>query len=190
MAGVLASGLAGCVTTGVIPPNEESYIDRVEVVMQKPGGSVNLAEDIRVKLLAEASRYNVTGRRKALKVFVRDLHFKNPAMSLLVGDDNTISAHVMVLDEKGNPQSSFEVSAMDRSLGTKFNGVVGAVVAGTQNPIEVERRMADALASETLEKVYGSDRARVAQSRPPSRQVEARYPRSYDQLRAEASAAR
>ena len=189
-AGVLALGLAGCVTTGVLPQGEQSYIDRVDVVMEKPGGSVNFAEDIRVKLLAEASRYAMTGRRKALKVFVRDLHLKNPAMSLLHGDDNLIVAHVVVLDESGNPQGSFDVRTTDSNTASRLGGVVGAVVAATQNPVDVERRVAGELAADTLERVYGGDRAQAARSRPPVRQVAARYPRSYEELRAEANAAR
>lgn len=183
---VLASGLAGCVTTGVIALTEHAYVDRVEVTVEKPVGTVNLAEDIRVKTLTEASRYRTTGKPLTLRVAVRDMTLKDPALSILIGDANRMVARVAVVDNATKAtQAEFDVIVRDQA---HFNGVVGAAISVMQNPVDVERDLADKFAGQALLQLYGNDAALQASS-APTRVVTAKYAKSYDELRNARSAA-
>ena len=181
-AALLAIALTGCVTAApILPASEQSYVERVEVTVEKPVGTVNLAEEIRVKTLTEASRYRTTGRPLTLRVAVKDMTLKDPALSMLIGDANRMVARVAVVDNATkSTHGEFDVIVRDQAA---FNGVVGAAISVMQNPVDVERDLASKLADQALAQVYGHDAALEAFNRAPTRVVTAKYARPYEELR-------
>ena len=184
----LGFALAGCVTAGpALAPSDQSFVDRVEVSVEKPVGTVNLAEDIRVKTLTEASKYRTTGKPLTLRVVVKDMTLKDPALSMLIGDANRLAARVAVVDNASKTtQGEFDVIVRDQAA---LNGVVGAAISVMQNPVDVERDLASKLASQTLAQLYGPEASMEAYNRAPSRTVAAKYAKPYDELRNTKSAA-
>lgn len=166
---VLASGLAACVNH---PPLVEraSYVDKVDVTVRPTVNSTTLAEVVRQRMRGQAGRFGRTGAPKDIQVAVTSLHYKDPALSLLIGDANHIAAHVNVRDaQSGKSHGEFDVTAMDNAA---INGVIGAAMAATQNKAEVDRALANGLARNVLERVYGTDVSKQVFAQPYAEPLE------------------
>jgi hypothetical protein len=181
----VATILAGCATepgllTGSIPP----HITKVTVAKSSLVGSVNMAEDLRVKILQRAPAYAAAGTAKTLDVQIKDVNFKNPLATILIGDSNRVSVVVRVLDgATGKVDASYDAIAIDQAA---INGIAGAVMAAADDPIDVEQRLTEAAASLVLTRLYGTESAQRAAQRPIDSKVVSQYPRSYVDLKTEA----
>lgn len=91
---------------------------------------------------------------KATKVEVRLvlLAYKNPVMSLLVGDSNKLGANVILRDMADQELARFDVIAIDQYM---LNGVAGAVISVAQDKARVDRALARGLAETIEQRIYG-----------------------------------
>ncbi len=160
----LALGLSACATYQPMIPGEVSYVDKVNVEL-KQGVAPHFAEAMRAKAKRESSRYGHAGTPKELRISVSEVHYKDAAMSLMFGDANRVAAHVAVLDAAtGRSHGEFDETAIDNFA---INGVVGAIVAASQNKEEADQRLAENLSSKVMEHIYGTAAAEVARKRAP-----------------------
>ncbi len=122
------------------------------------------------------------GRTTDLDVTLTALTYKNPLMSLLVGDANKLAATVVARDESGAELARLDLVALD---GGAVNGIVGAVVSAAQDKARVDRALARELASQVERRIYGKTSRKVmtpelaprtAPVAPPARTVPAARP--------------
>jgi hypothetical protein len=167
LAAATALSLSACMAhTGALAKKQPSHVNNVEVTLARPLGSPALAETLRAKTLAEASRYGAVGNAKTLRISILHYHKKNPALSILVGDSNNITAEVIVVDSTTlAEETKVKVTSLDTVL---LDGVVGAAIAISQTDAEVEEKLTTKLASDVLERVYGSKAAKIARKNPPA----------------------
>ena len=183
-AAVVVMTLAGCAThapllTGAIQPQ----VTKVAVVKSAEPGSVNMAEDLRVKILQRAPAFAKSGAAKTLEVQITDVNFKNPLMTVLVGDSNRVSVVVKVVDSAtGKVEATYNGIVVDSSV---INGVAGAIISAADDPIDVEQRLTTSVSKIVLEKLYGTEAAKKAESKPLDSKIAAAYPRQYDDLKVE-----
>jgi hypothetical protein len=183
MAATLA--LTGCVTdpallVGAAPP----FVAKVVVTKSAQLGSVNMPEDLRVKVLQRSSTYARSGSPKTLDVQITDVGFKNPLAALMVGDSNRVSVTVRVVDSlTGKVDASYVATAVDSAA---INGIAGALISAADDPIDIEQRLAEAAARSLLQKLYGTEAARAADGRALDTKVVGHYPRPYADLKTEA----
>ncbi len=180
---VLASAifLTGCTTPGLLKDNETAFVSKVVVSKARDGlGTVNIAEDVRVKTLRESQRFPAGGRSKTVKVLLTSFRAKDGITGLLVNDFSYLNAVATVVDDSTNEtDGSFELSVKDTSR-AGLNGLAGLVVANFDSPIWIEQRLADDLAKKIMVKVYGSDRAKKIAAVGPM--PPANYPANYEEL--------
>jgi hypothetical protein len=182
---VVCGLLAGCAShpallTGSQPP----HVTKVAVAKPAQLGSVNMPEDLRVKILQRASAFATSGAPKTLDVQITNVNFKNPLAALLVGDSNRVTVVVRVIDGfTGKVDATYESVSLDSQY---VNGVAGAVMSAADNPIDIEQRLTDAAAKTVLAKLYGTEAAQQVANKPLDRKVTAQYPRSYEDLKTEA----
>jgi hypothetical protein len=166
MAAAFALALSACAAhPPLIPADQPSYVGKVEVRIDPKITSTRIGQAVRAETMREATRYGRSGAVKELRVSIERLNYKNPVASLLIGDANHVKAHVTVVDAaSGRPHGEFEANAIDNLA---INGVVGAVMAATQDKGSVDERLAEKLASEVMERVYGTAAATEARKREP-----------------------
>jgi hypothetical protein len=154
---ILASfALASCQTA---QPSLNMSIGAVKIesleVSQAASVPVDSEVTPRVKAYAQyrlGKQSAPNGRAVRVAIFITELHRKNPAMSLLAGDSNRITAAVTVSDVTGKPLMQREVSAMNSVI---INGVIGAVAAAASDKGETDDELADALAENVERTVFG-----------------------------------
>ncbi|MET0313353.1 MAG: hypothetical protein ABW275_03085 [Hansschlegelia sp.] len=168
---VLALGLSACAThPPMLAAGETGFVDKVDVELRQPVASATFGEVARKATRREATRYSRTGAPKAVRITVTQLHYKNAAMSLLIGDANSVSAAVVVSDAgTGKIHGQFETTQIDQ---VALNGLAGAMISLMQDRAAVDQRLADSLASDVLERVYGTAVAQEARKRPTVEVVE------------------
>lgn len=173
--------LSGCVTTAKVNSDQPYRVSKVIVTKSiSDVGTINLAEDVRVKTMKESAKISARGQPKVVKISLNHFHAKNPALSLLIGDANSMSASVTVVDGKtGKQDASFRVAVTDSGY---LQGVSGAVLAGLDNPVDVEQRMATLMAKDVALNIFGP---KYAHGGGATVSVKARYPRSYAALKRE-----
>lgn len=178
-AGVL---LGGCATATLMKGSEPFHVSRVNVTRaSNEVGTVNLAEDVRVKVMRRVPAFASGGRGKTVDVQLTSMNLKNPIQSLLIGDSNRLVATVTVTDDATRAKDiSFGAMAVDDAA---LQGISGAVLSATDDPIEIEQRLADRLADSVLTQIYGSEVAQGALKRSHDLAVRANYPANYDELR-------
>lgn len=162
-ASALALGLSACANHPPIVP-QASFIDRVDVELKQDVTSPTIAGMVASKTRRESTRYSRSGEAKHLRIAISRLHYKNALQSLLIGDANSIAAHVAVLDgATGKAHGEFDATVIDSGA---LNGVSGVMISMMQDKAEVDQRLAQSLASDVLERVYGSAVAKEARQRP------------------------
>ncbi|GLK75844.1 hypothetical protein GCM10008171_10980 [Methylopila jiangsuensis] len=162
---LLGMGLSACVSHPPIVENT-ARVQHLEVTAPATANaSGHFTDALRLRTLRESTRYGrADGAPKRLHVVVTDLHYKNPAMALLVGDANRASAKVTVVDAAtGRSQGEFDTVAIDQAA---INGIAGAVIAVAQDRQAADLRLADGLSRNVMERVYGSEEFKQAQQRP------------------------
>lgn len=160
----LALGLSACATHQPMIA-EQSYVDAVDVRLDVKVKSPRIADALKLQTRREATRYGRSGALKRVEISVMDVHYKNAAMALLVGDSNRLAARVKVVDvSSGRSHGEFETVASDSGA---INGVMGAVIAIAQSEAAVDQRLAQGLASDVLERIYGTAAATEARKREP-----------------------
>lgn len=181
---VIASiAVTGCATTAKVNSDQPYRVSKV-VVSKKTSdiGTVNLPEDVRVKTIVETSKIANTGQPKTVQVSLTNFHAKNPLASLLIGDANSMSAEVTVIDSaSGKQDANFKVYVTDSNY---LQGVSGAVLAGLDNPVDVEQRLASLLSKDIAKNIFGSKYAHGGNGGAVA-SVQANYPRSYASLKIE-----
>jgi hypothetical protein len=168
-AAALAVMLCACGPEGILKGPDSGFISNVEVKLAKPLGSPQLAETIRTKTLMEASRYPAQGEPKTLHITVTDLHKKNAARSLLLGDANRMTATLVVTDTAGTKEHG-RANVVSTESG-EINGLIGAAVALAQKDDRFEDKMTGQIAKDALIHVHGSKAASAAaknKPKPPS----------------------
>ena len=162
--------------------NKSSYVSGVKITIDKQKeGTVNLLEDIRVKLLRQASRFPKKGKPKVLKVNITSFNLKNPLQAWAIGDADYVRTYVDVIDKRsGKKETTFRASYFKVGL----QGSAGAVVTAAKNPIDTERELADGLAKKVFLYLYGEKKAEAAEKRKPAK-IRASYPKSYKELNLE-----
>ncbi|MDX6805152.1 hypothetical protein [Terrihabitans rhizophilus] len=161
----LATLLCACGPEGILKGPNSGFISNVEVKLAKPLGSPQMAEAIRTKTLMEASRYPAQGEPKTLHILVTDLHKKNAAMSLLVGDANRMRATLVVTDTAGKTEHG-RVNVVSTENGA-MNGLIGAAIALAQEDQRFEDAMTGQIAKDALIHVHGSKAASAAAKNLP-----------------------
>lgn len=176
----IALFLAGCATPGLLEEKEEAYITSVIVTKTRPGlGSVNMAEDVRVKILQQTRRFSPGGRPKTLKVVLTHFRAKDGITGLLISDVSFLTAVATLIDNQTNKvDASFEVGAQDHARAG--GGLIGLIATNFDSPIWVEQRLASDLAEKTIVKIYGSDRLKKTPA--PGAIPPANYPARYGDL--------
>ncbi|RXF74938.1 hypothetical protein [Hansschlegelia zhihuaiae] len=166
VAAALALALSACAAhPPFIPAEQPSYVGKVEVRTDPKITSTRIAQAVRSETMRESTRYGRSGAAKELRISIERLNYKNPVASLLIGDANHVKARVAVIDAaSGRPHGEFEADAIDNLA---INGVVGAVMAATQDKGAVDERLAEKLASVVMERVYGTAAATEARKREP-----------------------
>lgn len=174
--------LAGCQTTAAVQSVQPFKIAKVEVTKATSDiGTVNLAEDVRYKTLREASRYAQGGQEKVLQVTLTQLHFKNPVTSLLVGDNNRLSAKSRVIDKAtGNVVATFDSIVSSKGA---FNGISGVVISAAQNHVETEQQLSTHLADKLLLQIYGDAYAKSVRERVATADIKPNYPKPYETVK-------
>ncbi len=154
---ILASlTLASCQTT---QPSLNTHIGAVQIESLEvtPSASVPPDSDA-VRRVQAYAQYRLgkqsapNGRAVRVSLLITELHRKNPAMSLLVGDSNRIKAAMTISDADGKILMRREVSAMNSVV---INGVIGAVAAAASDKTETDDELADALAEKVERAVFG-----------------------------------
>ncbi len=181
---LIVAGLLSACGASVTPilQTQPTYISGTKVTIAKlDEGTVNLPEDLRVKVLRDASRYSQTGHPKILRINITNFHVKNPVQSWLIGDADKISASVEIVDKKsGRVDSKFDAHAIRVGV----QGLAGAVLSAINNPVEVEQELATLLSKRIFLRLYGGAKAEMAAKREPAR-ITAKYPRDYESLKVE-----
>ena len=152
---LFALPLAACASSpGIIAPNEAAHISKVQVSLAPNVSSQRFAELLQAKTTGYAARFGRAGAPKELRIVVERHGYKNPALSLLIGDANQVGGRVAVIDvASGRMQGHVEAGAVDTA---GVNGVVGAIVAAGQDKAKVDERLADGLAKAALRLAFGS----------------------------------
>ncbi|MGH1351083.1 MAG: hypothetical protein ACRBBN_09785 [Methyloligellaceae bacterium] len=181
---LLVAGLLSACGASVTPilQKEPTFISGAKVTMAKlDEGTVNLPEDLRVKVLRDASRHSQTGNPKILKIHVIGFHVKNPVQSWLIGDSDSIYVEVEVVDKKsGRVDNKFKVVAMRVGV----QGIAGAVLSAINNPVEVEQELTTLISNRIFLRLYGAAKVEMASKREPAK-ITAKYPRDYESLKVE-----
>lgn len=149
-------GLSACASTqtGIAAASTPIYVDKVDVQLAGTVTSTKFGEALKAKTRREATRFARAGKPHALRISVTDVHYKNAALSLLIGDGNRASAHVQVIDpDTGKVRNEFDASTA--AIGSYvINGVVGAVIAVAQKKDDVDEQLADGLASDEIGRAH------------------------------------
>ncbi|OCC00835.1 hypothetical protein BA190_32185 [Labrys sp. WJW] len=154
---LLAAALASCETAGMFPKPGEAYVKEVTVTATpNPRAAVPPGMETRLHatLASEAGHFPQTGAPKRVSIVMTGYHLKNPALSLLIGDQNYTSGTMTVIDlASGTPTKPVTLHVQDSGFP---QGVVGAIQAATQNTSLVESRLVSATSTQALEKFYGT----------------------------------
>ena len=154
-AALLALPLAACASApGIIQPGETAHISKVQVSATPGVSSPRFTEMLQARTAQHAARFGRAGAAKELRIVVERHSYKNPALSLLVGDANFVGGRVAVIDiASGRMQGQVEAAASDARA---VNGVVGAIIAVGQDKQKVDERLADGLAKAAMRLALGS----------------------------------
>jgi hypothetical protein len=166
--------LGACGPEGILKGPDSGFISNVDVKLAKPLGSPQLAETIRSKTMTEASRFPAQGEPKTLHITVTDLHKKDAARSLLIGDANRMRATLVVTDAGGTKEHG-RVDVVSIEAG-ELNGLIGAAVAIAQKDDRFEDKITNQIAKDAMIHVHGSKAAAAAAKNTPRLPVPAPAP--------------
>lgn len=156
---LLTLGLAACQTT---QPSLTSYVGPLNIVDFTVTSSTTLPPESRI---VEAVTYyakqrmathgTTSGRAYQVSVQITELHYKSAVTSLLVGDANRLAAVLSITDETGKLIMQRNQSASSNVL---INGILGAVTAASSNKQGVDQQLAQDLASQVDQALFGGSR--------------------------------
>ncbi len=160
----LVLSLSACATYQPMVP-QASFVDKVDVELKQDVASPTIGAIVASKTRRESTRYGHSGAPKDLRIAITGLHYKNALQSALIGDANTLGAHVAVFDAvSGKANGEFDAVAIDQAA---LNGLAGIMISALQDRNEVDQRLAQQLAANVMEQVYGSAVAKEASQHPP-----------------------
>jgi hypothetical protein len=147
---------AGCLAACQTPLVDQTGPLSIQSVAVTTKPTVKSATDIG-PAIERATRATVVrempnGRPANLLISVDGVNYKNPVASLLIGSRNAVGTTVSVADKSGAIIAQFQqVEAVDEMV----NGVIGAAIAATQDPADVDRRMTEKYATSLAVHIYG-----------------------------------
>jgi hypothetical protein len=161
-AAVLLVGLAGCDDKPSVNLGGPFHISMVQVAGHTFTPQL---QDLQAKMQGAVAHVPVTNNPKTLRLHIADYHTKNPGISLIVGDSNSVNVLVEVLDPaSGSVETRFNsISSNDSAI----NGVVGLVVSAVQDQQDVERRLNSAAVNDIMVHLYGSTAWQKFEHMPP-----------------------
>lgn len=162
-AAALALGLSACASYPPMVPTT-AYVEKVDVELKQEVTSPTIAGLVSARTRRESTRYSHAGTPKHIRIAITRLHYKDAIMSAIVGDANSLGAHVWVKDAAtGQPHGEFDTVVIDQGA---LNGIAGIMISVMQDKAQVDQRLAERLASDVMEHVYGSEVAKTARQRP------------------------
>jgi len=152
--------LSGCVSTQLdASPEKVIHIIDVEVTIAPDVVTTSsFSERFRNVLMHYATAYNAENRGRVegyiLKINVTGLHYKNPLLSLLVGDANSLSTESFVIDpENGNVLRQYKSNHVDGASAI-LNGISGAVLSASIGKEAPEKTLMLGIAKPIMIKAY------------------------------------
>ena len=148
--------LAGCGDQqSFVNSSQPFFIAKVQVWGPPPAGSSDAQlKDLSDKVTALNSRVPSTNNPVLLSLRITKFHKKNPGISLIVGDANTMELTGTVMSLDGKTQMGTSVIQVQQ--GGEINGVIGMVAAATTSDEFATHALDQKAANELLEKVYGT----------------------------------
>ena len=151
-----AAFLAGCgEKISAVGEDKSFYIAKVEAWGPPPKESSDAQlKDLRDQTTLLAGHVPHTQNPYLLRLRITKFHQKNPAMSLIVGDQNLleVSGEILTLDGK-TPIATFSTTATNDAY---VNGLLGFVVSAAASTNEVVHRLDGEAANGILGQVYGT----------------------------------
>ncbi|MDD9908811.1 MAG: hypothetical protein OXR62_03880 [Ahrensia sp.] len=145
--------LAACANT--TPPEKlPQYSIAVTSVSVNPGVTVNSDIAAKTKKAAQtvANAYNASLPQnipqRQLGITIENVHYKNAALSLLIGDTNRISGAAQIQGEQSKP-----IAYVDAG-GAVVNGILGAAIALTSDKSKTDAKLAAGLAEAAIAAAY------------------------------------
>jgi hypothetical protein len=153
---IVACLIAACQTT---QPPLVATTGAVNVVSVNVTQSASVPPDSdaaqRVKVYADyrlKQQSRPGGKQVQVAILITEVHRKNPAASLLIGDSNRMKASMTISGADGRLIQQREVSAMNSVV---INGIIGAVAAAAADKTDTDDELADDLASQAERAVFG-----------------------------------
>jgi hypothetical protein len=160
-AAALSLGLSACAVAPMVP--RDSFIQTVTIDARPDSGAAGMVERVAAETRREASRFGQQGAAKELKISLTALRYRNAVRSALIGDANSLEAQVVVRDvATGQQQGEFKAQA----IVTPGGGLTGVFLAAFESKEWVDGLLVRDVTSDILTKVYGSEAAQAARSRP------------------------
>lgn len=159
--------LAGC--QSAYKPNGDYYFSTVEVAKTTANGSPAIAAMTRDDLLRAVGDRPAKGAPKRLDVTITDVHFKNPVLSLLVGDGNRMASTASIRDAATGKTEWEQKFVTTDKTSYILNGVAGIAVSALQNKRNVEEKLARGAAEQIGGKALGGKSVRLADTKPANR---------------------
>jgi len=152
----LVVAFAGCLAACQTPLVDQTGPLSIQSVSVTTKPTVKSATDIG-RGIEGATRATVVrempnGRPANLLISVDSVEYKNAVASLLIGSRNAVGTTVSVADKSGAVIAQFQhVEAADAVI----NGVIGAAIAASQDPADVDRKLTDQYARSLAVRIYG-----------------------------------
>ena len=143
--------LAGCAQS--YKPGEAYFIDEVNVTKASPTiGNAELTSQVRGGITRYTSVQPKEGAPKRLDVQVTGFRVKNPAISLLVGDANRMSANATITGADGTVEWTQPITVQTDAA---LNGPIGAIVAAARKADGVQLQLSERMADRISRLAYG-----------------------------------
>ena len=143
--------LAGCAKP--YQPGEPYFISQVNVTKVSPTvGNSELTSQVRGGITRYTSVQPKEGAPKRLDVRVTDFRVKNPALALLAGDANRMSANATISGADGTVEWTQPITVQTDAA---INGVIGAVVAAARQADGVQIQLSERMANTVSRLAYG-----------------------------------
>ena len=164
---VATLALGGCAQS--YKPGEPYFISTVDVTKAEPAiGNGALTSQVRSGITQYTSVQPREGAPKNLSVNVKRFRVQNPALALVIGDANSMTANATITNADGVVEWTQPIVVQSDAA---FNGVIGAVVAVARKKDGVQAQLSERMANRVAKLAYGGKLpARRAAAEPtPSR---------------------
>jgi hypothetical protein len=145
-------GLSAC-QSAIYPDATKAHIAQVTVHSGDKTVTPQMAATIQQGLQLRLRQASRSGAPKCLTILLQNYHKKNPALALVIGDQNRMAGQLTIVDASTRKtEATASVLAQDSYA---LNGVIGAAQAMIQKHDEVEARVLEKFQFETVRRLYG-----------------------------------